>query len=1084
MSFTHLISYAIVRALEAFPGLNDAYAEQDGQPGRLVRKTVNIGIAVSVEGKDGGSSLVVPNLKNAGEMSFAEYMAAFDDTVARARKGKLQLPDFQGTTISLTNPGTVGTFASNPRLMAGQGAIIATGAMAYPPEFANTPEDTIRQLRLSRVMMIGCTYDHRIIQGADSGRFLARIEELLAGGDHFYADIYDELGVDAQRASLEAPTIPLAGPGRITASAADIAREANAAVLINTWRRRGHLLADIDPLGSRGKGNAALEPEFFGLTEEDMDIPLVTQGGRTLRQVLEWLRECYSSTIGAEFMYIEFPDERDWLREQMETPRSHWNLGRAKRLQTLNLLLEAEQFEHFLHTRFIGKKRFSLEGGESAILLLDEVLERGANDDAVEAVIGMAHRGRLTVLANIIGKPLHEVFAEFEEAPDSTQHRYGSGDVKYHLGSTGKRTFGEGKEILVSMAFNPSHLEAVDPVVEGLVRPRQEQLKDRRRARVLPILVHGDAAFSGQGVVPETLNLSQLEGYHTGGTFHIVINNQLGFTTSPEEGRSSTYATDVAHTVQAPIFHVNGDDPEAVLRVAQICYEFRQMFHRDVVIDLLCYRRHGHNEGDDPNYTQPTMYKKIRQHPSVFKIYSDRLIEQGLTTKVEIADRTKAFVRRMSDAFDQAKKNSDTYELTEVAVASAEPVVCPTAITQEMAEKVIEGITTFPADFHLHPKLKGFVDRRREALTGGPIDWALGEAMAFGSLVADGTPVRLSGQDVGRGTFSQRHTEYFDYEDGHLYIPLKNIAPDQARFEVVDSPLSEYAVMGFEFGYSLGDPETLVMWEAQFGDFVNGAAIVIDQFLSSAETKWGQPSGLVLLLPHGYEGQGPEHSSARIERFLQLCAENNMQVANCTTPAQYFHILRRQPRGADGKPLRKPLIIFTPKSILRHPQAVSTLDDLLHGQFMPVLPDEGDLEPAKVTRILFCSGKVYYDLAAARESNGAKHVAIVRVEQMYPFPKTAVQNVLATYPAANEIFWVQEEPSNMGPWWYMKEQLSGVLQETKRVLQYAGRPESAATASGSLKRHEQEQRELAADAFAPKPVIRKPRRMKAVRKKK
>ncbi|MBI3282058.1 MAG: multifunctional oxoglutarate decarboxylase/oxoglutarate dehydrogenase thiamine pyrophosphate-binding subunit/dihydrolipoyllysine-residue succinyltransferase subunit [Acidobacteria bacterium] len=1084
VSFTHLISYAIVRALEQYPGLNGAFTEKEGQPHRIVRGQINLGIAVDVPAKDGGSSLLVPNIKNATALGFAAYLAAFDDIVSRARSGQLQLSDFQDTTISLTNPGTVGTFGSVPRLMPGQGAILATGVMRYPAEYSNTPPERIAELGLSKVMMVTCTYDHRVIQGAESGRFLARIEALLNGEDGFYETIYQELAIGI-RGAAAAPPRPEVAPVRISAAPTapgkqlDPAKEAAVILLLDTMRERGHLAAQLDPLGSHRPAYRPLDPSYYGLADADLDGCLQTYGGRTARAVVEWLREIYCRHTGYEYGHLPL-DEREWLRTRIERPGEP--LPPETRSHLLDLLLEAEQFEQFLHARFIGKKRFSIEGGETAIVTLDEILDRAAAGGAGDVVMGMAHRGRLTILANIVGKSLQEVFAEFEEVPDPSNPS-GSGDVKYHLGASGVRKTASGREIRVSVAFNPSHLEAVDPVVEGMVRPRQDRLGDTRRERVIPILIHGDAAFTGQGVVFETLNLTALEGYRTGGTIHLVINNQLGFTTTPAEGRSSTYATDIAHAAQAPIFHVNADDPEAVLRVAQLAYDYRQQYKRDVVIDLVCYRRHGHNEGDDPGYTQPLMYKQIRKHPTVFAQYAERLIREGAASQENIDGRKKAFAARLADGFEHVKRNAEAYEIHEFHPGPPELSPEHTRTGRSTLERVLNGLTSMPGEFRLHPKLKGALEKRREVLNHGPMDWATGEALAFGSLLLEGTPVRLTGQDSARGTFSQRHLELFDYETGRGYVPLQHLAPGQARFEAIDSPLSEYAAMGFEFGYTLGDPEALVLWEAQFGDFVNGGQIIVDQFLASAETKWGAHSGLVLLLPHGYEGMGPEHSSARIERFLQLCAEYNMIVANCTTPAQYFHILRRHMRGTPGgRPVQKPLVIFTPKSMLRHPKAVSFLPELTEGQFHEVLPDTGGGPPDSMQRVLFCSGKIFYDLLAGREQRKAAHVAIVRVEQMYPFPQPQVEAVLDQYPPAADVFWVQEEARNMGPWQFMQDHIQPVLDTTRRVLNYAGRPEAASPAAGYLKRHEQEQADIVTDAFAPKPVARRPKRVKVVRR--
>jgi multifunctional 2-oxoglutarate metabolism enzyme len=1087
ISYTHLIGWAIVRALHDYPGVNDAYAERDGQSFRAVHKQINLGIAVDVAGKDGNRALVVPNIKNAGEMNFAQYLAAFDDIVARARSGKLKLEDFQHTTISLTNPGTVGTLGSVPRLMPGQGAIIAVGAIDYPAEYQGVTPEMRAMLGLSKVMTVTCTYDHRIIQGAESGMFLGRLQELLSGRDEFYDRIFSDAKVPHRPVKWEPDRAGLRlGAGSDTA---EVAKEAAVLQLINAYRVRGHLIADLDPLGAERNYHPELDPTTYGLSIWDLDREFITgtlgdaigegspQEVATLREILETLRQTYCGRIGCEYMNIQHPEQKQWLQQRMEPAANQWPLSEQTRLRILDRLLEAEGFEHFLHTRFVGHKRFSLEGAESAIPILDELINRATDNNVHEAVIGMAHRGRLNVLANIVGKQLTQIFSEFEGNLDPTSMQ-GSGDVKYHLGASGVHTAPSGREIVVSVAPNPSHLEAVDPVVEGIVRPKQDRLGDTKRERVIPILIHGDAAFAGQGVVAETLNLSQLDGYTTGGTIHLIINNQIGFTTRPDEARSTPYSTDVARMVQAPIFHVNGDDPEACIRVAQMAFDYRQQFKKDVVIDMFCYRRHGHNEADDPSYTQPILYRKIRQHPSVAVIYAEKLVREKLAEAEEVQKRRKATAAKFDEAFKAAQEHAERYELQELSAVPIDSFhgFCPrTAIDRKLIEKIIDGLCRFPDDFHLHPKLRNFIDRRRQTLTGSPIDWAMGEALAFGSLVLEGTPVRLSGQDSGRGTFSQRHLEFYDAETGREYDPIKHLAPDQARFEVWDSSLSEYAVVGFEFGYSVADPLTLVLWEAQFGDFVNGAQIMIDQFIVSAESKWGQPSGLVLLLPHSYEGQGPEHSSARIERFLQQCAEGNIQAANCTTPAQYFHLLRRQMYGGeDRRGVRKPLIIFTPKSLLRHPQAVSKLDDFSSGGFREVIGD-ASVAADQVTRVLLCSGKIYYELVAARDERDAKNIAIVRMEQLYPFPQRELQDVLHRHPLTAELAWVQEEPRNMGAWRFIQEQMQPIGEASGRTLRYIGRQESASTAAGSLKRHQQEQAEIMEEAFASGATARKGR---------
>jgi multifunctional 2-oxoglutarate metabolism enzyme len=1094
ISYTTIIAWALVKAIKDMPGINHAYAEVDSQPHRLVRNEINIGIAVDIAGRDGHRQLVVPSIKNAGAMTFRQFLDVFDDIVARARTGKLTPDDFKGTTISLTNPGTVGTLGSVPRLMPGQGAIIATGSIDFPAEFEGVSDETRAQLGISKVMTVTCTYDHRVIQGAESGMFLGRLHSLLDGADEFYDDIFLETGMPYHPVRWQ----PEARKGAPIAGAEprfdEFAKQAAVVQLINAYRVRGHLIADFDPLGAEPSYHPELDPSNYGLTIWDLDRQFITgnlarhgRGGQVaaapLRKTLQTLRQTYCAKIGCEYMHIQHPEEKRWLQEHMEPQANNWALSPELRQRILLRLLQGETFENFLHTRFVGQKRFSLEGAESAMVILDELMERAADAGVQEIVLGMAHRGRLNVLANLVGKTMAQVFGEFEGNldPDSSM---GSGDVKYHLGASGIQRTSEGLEIKVSMAPNPSHLEAVDPVVTGIVRAKQTRMRDTSREKVLGVLVHGDAAFAGQGVVAETLNLSQLSGYTTGGTVHLIIDNQIGFTTTPEEGRSTTYCTDVARTVQAPIFHVNGDDPEACVRAIQVAFDFRQQFKKDVVIDMICYRKYGHNEGDDPSYTQPLMYRKIKDHPSVANQYAERLLREKISTKEWIERTRKGIHDKQNEAHEEAVRRGERWELQEVT-SYEEPQGDDsrprTAVDQALLERVITGLTTFPETFTVHPKLKAFVEKRREFLKGGVADWALGEALAFGTLAMEGTPVRLSGQDSGRGTFSQRHLEFFDYETGKQYTPMTQLSKDQARFEVVDSSLSEYGVMGFEFGYSLGDPLTLTLWEAQFGDFANGAQIMIDQFIAACEAKWGQPSGLALLLPHGFEGQGPEHSSARLERFLQLCAESNMQVCNVTTPAQYFHLLRRQMYGGqDRRGVRKPLVLITPKSMLRHPKMVSTLPDFTHGHFETVLSDPG-VTPDRVTKLLLCTGKIYFELQAAREQRDAAHVSIVRLEQIYPWPQEELEKILWRYPSTTDVIWVQEEPRNMGAYLFVQDKLQPMLDATRRELRYVGRAEAASTAAGSYKRHSQEQAAVIEDAFSTGPA--RVRRYKVVAKK-
>jgi multifunctional 2-oxoglutarate metabolism enzyme len=1079
LSYTHFVAWAIVRAIEHVPAMNQAYTERGDEAFRIARGQVNLGVAVDVAGKDGARSLKVPSIKNAQAMNFAEFMEAYDDVVLRTRNNKLTVADFEGATISLTNPGTVGTTGSNPRLMTGQGAIIATGAIDYPPEYRGVPEETRASLGLSKVMTVTSTYDHRVIQGAESGMFLARIQALLEGEDDFYTRIFADLGVPLHplRWETDQATAPIVN--------ADPMKQAGIARLIQAWRERGHLIADIDPLGSTRPSHPELDPSTHGLTIWDLDRTFHASpfGVTTLRSLLDRLRSTYAGKMGVQYMHIDNPAERLWLQQRMEPSLNQWPLDSHTQRRALKDVVLAEGFEQFLDNRFKGHKRFSVEGGEAAIAMIEEVLDRASIHNVDECVIGMAHRGRLTLLASVIGKGVAQMFSEFEGDLDPDGEG-GSGDVKYHLGEMSRRSMPGGREITVSVAPNPSHLEAVNPVVEGIVRAKQDCLEDKKHEHVIPILVHGDAAMAGQGVVAETLNFSRIRGYETGGTVHIVVNNQIGFTTDPEEGRSSEYCSDVALMVGAPTIHVNGDDLDACIRATQLAYDYRQKFQKDAVIDLVCYRKHGHNEGDDASYTQPVMSRKIQNHASTAAIYAQKLQQNGIVTAAEVDAWRADQKKQLYDVFDQAHK--EEYELHELSPIPAGGMLTdlpPTAVDRNEILRVLMGITTFPAEFHLHPKLEKMIERRREAASGAPIDWALAETLAFGSLVLEGTPVRLSGQDSGRGTFSQRHAEYHDYVDGHTHIPLQHLDPEQARFDVYNSPLSEFGVVGFEFGYSVGDPLALVLWEAQYGDFSNGAQIIIDQFISAAESKWGQPSGMVMLLPHGQEGGGPEHSSARLERYLQLCAEDNMQVAYCSTPAQYFHLLRRQMRGGpDRRGLRKPLIVMTPKSLLRHPKVVSTLDELATGVFHTVLADPAIQDANTVKRILMCSGKIYYELAPERDKRNTQETAIVRLEQIYPFPEAQVRDVLKGYPNAAHVIWVQEEPRNMGAWSFVRGHLQPML-SAQHVLGYAGRPRSASPAPGSPKQHTREQAEVIDQAFAVPSVARRSRKRMVRRRK-
>jgi multifunctional 2-oxoglutarate metabolism enzyme len=1090
-SYTHVIAYALVQAVKQFPRMNSAFTVQENVPTRLDRADVNLGIAIDLEKKDGTRSLLVPNIKRANTMDFAQFLKGYNDVVRKARNNQLEVSDFEGTTLSLTNPGTLGTVASVPRLMQTQGTIIATGQIDYSAEYSASDPSVLADLGISKVMTITSTYDHRIIQGAESGAFLARVHELLLGADAFYDNIYRDLRIPYEPAHWARDRHRLG----LSGGAADerVAREAAALQMINAYRVRGHLLADLDPLEYKVARHPELDPQFYGFTIWDLDRDFVCGGlcGKQtgkLRDILDTLRETYCGKIGTEYMHMQETVQKRWLQDRMEPSRNKQPLDGATKRRILLKLNDAESFERFLHTKYVGHKRFSLEGAESLIPMLDYLFNEAASDGVVESVIGMAHRGRLNVLANTLAKSYEQIFREFEGDIDPNS-REGSGDVKYHLGADGVHETPSGTKMKLSLASNPSHLEAVDPIVEGMVRAKQKLLNDRNRSLVIPVLLHGDAAFAGQGIVAETLNLSQLKGYKTGGTVHVVINNQIGFTTGPEAARSSTYATDVAKSVQAPIFHVNGDDPEACIRAMKLAYDFRQQFHSDVVIDLICYRRHGHNEGDEPSLTQPKMYKTIREHRSVRKIYTEQLLRKGDIGPEEAEEWLNHYQSKLQEAFDRTKEGdvppSPREPLwTDEDVTGYQKEPSPdTSIPKDILDKVRQALTTTPEGFTPHAKLKPVLAKRAAMAEGrDPMDWGTAEQIAFGSLLAEGFRVRLSGQDVGRGTFSHRHAVIHDNVTGEPYVPLNALRHDvpstqvadpvmidnalthetnesvaEASFSVYDSLLSEYGVLGFDYGFSVADPGSLVVWEAQFGDFMNGAQIIIDQFLSSAEEKWGQHSGLVMSLPHGYEGQGPEHSSARLERFLTLCAEGNMQVIYPTTPAQYFHALRRQMKNNP----RKPLIVMNPKSLLRHPMAVSTVGELLEGRFEPVLHDVAT--SVDVKRLVFTSGKVFYDLKQARDKASA-NVAIVRIEQFYPFPQPMITEALNGYPNATEIVWVQEEPRNMGAWPFLHERL-GALLSANQKLEYVGRPLAAAPATGSHHRHEEQQKALVAKAL-------------------
>lgn len=1082
VSFTHLIAWAIIQAVKAYPHLNVGFGVVDGVPSRLEHENINLGIAIDIEKKDGSRNLLVPNIKGANEMNFAQFFAAYNDQVKKARDGKLEISDFQGTTISLTNPGTIGTVASNPRLMSGQSAIIATGAIEYPAEYQAMTNSVLSSIGISKTITLTSTYDHRVIQGAESGLFLAKLHDFMIGRDAFYDQIFVDLEINY-------PPLRWAedyNPRLFGGEREKIEEQASVLQLINTYRERGHLLADIDPLNMTQHRTSELDLENFRLTVWDLDRVFITGGlhgeqTATLRRILEILRKAYCGKVGIEYRHIANNKEKDWIRARVrEQFVDTQPLTAETKIELLQKLIEAEQFEQFLHKKYLGQKRFSLEGCETVIPMLDQMIEGASARGVDEIYLGMAHRGRLNVLSNIVGDPetgamAERIFTVFEGTshPDFPADE---GDVKYHQGAIGNRKTKAGRDLKIQLSCNPSHLETVNPVVEGMARARQDELRDgggfsRHDAysHVLPLLLHGDAAFAGQGVVMETLQLAGLPGYRTGGTIHLIINNQIGFTTSPGLSRSSIYSTDAGHITQTPIFHVNGDDPEAAYRVVQIALDYRREFDKDVVIDLVGFRRLGHNEGDEPSYTQPVMYARVKAHPGTRHLYAQQLIREGVISDEGLTAMTDKVVEKyegiLARAKDIAAKKPAKASLATPAVEDDGSDVLETGVAAATLKQVSEKISLVPENFHINPKMVGQLARRAKMGDGEvPMDWAFGEAMAIGSLVLEGMPVRFSGQDSGRGTFSQRHANMYDTLTGDRWAPLnelRNESNPNARAYIFDSSLSEYGVLGFEYGYSVMSQNQLIAWEAQFGDFSNGAQIMIDQYISSSEDKWQQRSRLVMLLPHGYEGQGPEHSSARLERYLQLCAENNIQVCYPTTPAQYFHLLRRQVK----QDAVRPLIVMTPKSLLRLPAASSEMSELESGGFQPVIDDNRSADSSKIKRVVLCSGKVFYDLDAVRNGSdsgvslASESVAVVRLEQFYPFPAKRLSELFASYPNATEIVWTQEEPQNMGGWTFVEPRLRTIL-PSDAVLQYVGRTASASPATGSYAIHNLEQAEL------------------------
>jgi 2-oxoglutarate dehydrogenase E1 component len=1060
VSFTHLIGYAVVRAIaDAVPNMSSSFTSgSDGKPRIIHNQSINMGLAVDVDKGDGTRTLVVPVLRDADTLDFAGFLAAYEDLIRKVRGNKLAVSDFQGATITLTNPGTIGTVQSVPRLMPGQGVIVGVGTIDYPAEFQGADKRTLSSLGVSKVVTITSTYDHRIIQGAESGMFLKRVHELLLGEHGFYEGVFKSLGVPYEAVKWRVDVSP------IDSQEAMLHKQMQIATLIRVHRVRGHLIADLDPLRWKEPDlPVELDPATYGLTIWDLDREFLTGGvggvaKMKLGELLGVLRDAYCRTIGIEYMHIQDFAEQRWIQSKVEGVQPQ--VTKERKVRIVERLNAAEAFEKFLATKYVGTKRFGLEGAESAIPILDQILSMAADAGLDSAALGMAHRGRLSVLGNVMGKSYDQIFKEFEGHIDPTSVQ-GSGDVKYHLGSTGKYESPAGADIRIELAANPSHLETVDPIVLGMMRAVQDRIEPAGSFPSLPLLIHGDAAFAGQGLVAECLAMSDIKGYRVGGTIHLIINNQIGFTTSPQFARSSLYCSDVAKTVQAPIFHVNGDDPEACVRVAELAFEYRQLFHKDVVIDMVCYRRHGHNEGDDPSYTQPLMYKAIAERRSVRKLYVEALVKRGELTVEEAEGALADFQSKLQTALDQTRAGAP-----EVLKAPKPPKPLgvlphvPTGVERGRLDGIFDHLTTYPENFTPHPKLaRQFETRAKTYHELGEVEWATAEALAIGSLVLEGTPVRLAGEDSRRGTFSQRHAALIDYENENDWVPMNTLPGSTAKFWVYDSLLSEYAALGFEYGYAHANHEALVLWEAQFGDFINGAQVIIDQYLVAAEDKWGQANGLVLLLPHGFEGQGPEHSSARIERFLQSCAEDNIQVCNATTAAQYFHLLRRQVR----RDVRKPLVLFTPKAPLRMKESRSPVDALTTGSFEEVLDDPRVVDRNAVRRLVFCSGKVAWDAMAERNRRDAP-VAIVRVEQLYPFPSERLLEVLGSYPNAKDLVWLQEEPENMGAWNFV-EARTWRIKERGYDLRHVSRVESGSPATGTKAIHDQELADLMEETF-------------------
>jgi multifunctional 2-oxoglutarate metabolism enzyme len=1099
VSFTHLIAWAIVQAAKQHPVMTRIFERRDGKPFAIENGPVNLGIAVDVERKDGSHSLMVPAIKGSEGLDFAAFHGYYEDLITKTRESKLTADDFQGTNISLTNPGGIGTVASVPRLMSGQSAIIATGSIAYPPEWSHATSERLRQLGVSKVMTLTSTYDHRVIQGAESGAFLRSIEQLLQGEDGFYEGVAADLGLDAAPIAAAHPasaSAPPLGAASATSDAAvtttqpdeELLQAVQAATsLLKGYRTHGHLAARLDPLGREPEGDPSLQPENLNLTPELMSrIPAsilrIGVPGETLLEALPRMREAYCGTIAYQFEHLSSHQQRTWLREMVETGAHRAPLAEEEKVRLLERLIDIFQFERFIEKAYLGQKIFTIEGLDAVVPMLDELVTLAHRSGAEEVVFGMAHRGRLSVLAHNLGRSVESILAEFEgskkidavKAVAAIPHG-GTGDVKYHYGHQGVYETHEGEKIAVRLYPNPSHLEFVNPVVEGATRFIQSDFEgaaiEHKPKRAVPVLLHGDAAFPGQGVVAETLNLQALKGYTTGGTVHIIQNNQVGFTTDPEDARSTPYAADMAKGFNVPIVHVNADDVEACSAAVRLAMAYRERWERDIVIDVIGYRRYGHNETDEPAYTQPQIAAKIKAHPPVSEIFADKLVEAETISREAVDALAKQRHDEMSAALKELRHKMELGDYEDPTVTttstgeldrSASPPV-ETAVPAEKLRALNEALIEVPESFTIHRKLRKPLAKRIETLENGGVEFGHAEALAFASLLTEGVHIRLTGQDTERGTFSHRHLVLHDENTGLEYCPMQNLDDASAPFELYNSPLSETACLGFEYGYSAAIPNALILWEAQYGDFANAGQVIIDSFIVSGEAKWGQTSRLTLLLPHGYEGSGPEHSSARIERFLALAAEGNIRIANPTTAAQYFHLLRRQ--ALIRKP--RPLVVFTPKGLLRLDRAAARPEELTEGHFHFILDDASTTERReKVERLVLCTGKVYFDLDSSERRELAENVAIARVELLYPFAQDQLEGIIASYPNLKEIVWVQEEPRNMGCWKVMSRRLPDLLPEGVE-LGYIGRPIRASPGEGYSVSHAREQERIVLTALTP-----------------